>query len=252
MESMQKQAERFGTEFMFDIAESVDLSKRPFLIRTADEEVEADALIIASGASPRLLGLPAEKTLMGRGVSVCATCDGFFFRDKPVIVVGGGDAALEEAMSLTRFASSVTIVHRRDQFTRASKIMIDRAKNTAKLSFVFDSIVEQIHGEKEGTVNGVTLKNLKSGALQKLAVDGVFVAIGHIPNTDLFKGKLDMNELGYLLVNGVKTNVPGVFAAGDVHDSRYRQAIVAAGNGCVAALEAQWFLEHQAQSALLQ
>ena len=148
MDSMQKQAERFGTEFMFDIAESVDLSKRPFLIRTADDEVEADALIIASGASPRLLGLPVEKTLMGRGVSVCATCDGFFFRDKPVIVVGGGDAALEEAISLTRFASSVTIVHRRDQFTRASKIMIDRAKNTAKLSFVFDLIVEQIRWRK--------------------------------------------------------------------------------------------------------
>jgi thioredoxin reductase (NADPH) len=242
MDAMQKQAAGFETEFLYETAESVDLSKRPFVIKAGADLIETDALIIASGASSKLLGLPAEKALMGKGVSVCATCDGFFFKGKKVFVVGGGDAALEEAITLTRFASSVTVIHRRDQF-RASKIMIDRAKATPKLDFILDSVVEDIPYSEKGTVTAIKIKNIKTGTVQELAADGIFIAIGHVPNTQLFKSQLNVNELGYLVTDGVKTNIDGVFAAGDVHDWRYRQAVVAAGDGCIAALEAQWFLE---------
>ncbi len=191
---------------------------------------------------PSDLGLPCESKLLGHGVSVCATCDGFFFKDKIVFVIGGGDAALEEAITLTRFAKSVTVVHRRDQF-RASKIMIERARATPKLAFIFDSAVEEIVAGGTGMVTGLRIKNLKTETISEHATDGVFIAIGHSPNTSLFKGALAINDHGYLITNGVKTSVAGVFAAGDVKDERYRQAIVAAGDGCMAALEAQWFVE---------
>jgi len=239
---MQKQAERFGAEMLFDNAESVDLSCRPFKIKTGSAEIEADSLIITTGASPKYLGLPSEAKLLGHGVSVCATCDGFFFKDKTVFVVGGGDAALEEAITLTRFAKSVTVVHRRDQL-RGSKILVDRARATPKLGFILDSTVEDIVDGGTGTVTGIKLKNVKDGATSEHPTDGVFIAVGHKPNTDLFKGLLAMSDHGYLVATGVKTSVVGVFAAGDVKDERYRQAVVAAGDGCMAALEAQWFLE---------
>jgi len=242
MEEMHKQAERFGTEFIYDNAESVDLSKRPFVIRTSSEEIHTDTLLICTGASAPLLGLPSESKLMGHGVSACATCDGFFFKDKTVFVVGGGDTALEEAMFLTRFASSVTLVHRRDSF-RASKIMVDRAKENSKIQYVLDSVVEDILDVNKGEVTGIRLRNLKTDKVQDLPADGVFIAIGHKPNTELFQGQLDFNESGYIVTEGVKTKIPGVFAAGDVQDHLYRQAITAAGTGCMAALEAQWFLE---------
>jgi len=242
MEEMQKQAERFGAEMLFDNAESVDLSSRPFKIKTGSAEIEADSLIITTGASPKYLGLASESKLLGHGVSVCATCDGFFFKDKIVFVIGGGDAALEEAITLTRFAKSVTVVHRRDQL-RGSKILVDRAKATPKLGFIFDSTVEEIVDGGTGMVTGIKLKNVKDGVTSEHPADGVFIAVGHKPNTDLFNGKLAMGDHGYLIADGVKTSVVGVFAAGDVKDARYRQAVVAAGDGCMAALEAQWFVE---------
>lgn len=248
MDDMQAQALRFGAQFLTSDAVSCDLGRRPFIIQAADQTITADAIIIACGASPKLLGLPAEKKLMGRGVSVCATCDGFFYKGKKVFVVGGGDAALEEAITLTKFARSVTDIHRRDQF-RASKIMIDRARNTAGLDFIFDSVVEDILASEKGTVSGIKVRNLKTGVVQELPADGVFIAIGHNPNTTLFGGQLTVNERGYLDTNGVHTNIEGVFAAGDVHDEKYRQAVVAAGDGCQAALEAQWFLERQPSTA---
>lgn len=248
MEEMHKQAERFGTEFIYDNAESVDLSKRPFIIRTSSEEIHTDTLLICTGASAKLLGLPAESKLMGHGVSACATCDGFFFKDKVVFVVGGGDTALEEAMFLTRFASSVTLVHRRDGF-RASKIMVDRAKENPKINYILDSVVEDILDVNKGEVTGIRLKNIKTNEVQELPADGVFIAIGHKPNTELFQGHLELNEAGYLVTDGVKTKIPGVFAAGDVQDQLYRQAITAAGTGCMAALEAQWFLEAEEAKA---
>lgn len=244
MEQMHKQAERFGTQFIYDNAESVDLSKRPFTIKTSAEEVITDTLLICTGASAKLLGLEAESKLMGHGVSACATCDGFFFRDKEVYVVGGGDTALEEAMFLTRFASSVTVVHRREGF-RASPIMVDRAKRTPKVKFILDSVVEDIYDVAKGFVSGLKLKNIKTGMTQELPADGVFIAIGHKPNTELFQGQIDLTETGYIRTDGVKTSVHGVFAAGDVQDELYRQAITAAGTGCAAALEAQWLLESE-------
>ncbi len=244
MEEMHKQAERFGTEFIYDNAEMVDLSRRPFTIRTSSEEVQTDTLLICTGASAKLLGLPAESKLMGHGVSACATCDGFFFKEKVVFVVGGGDTALEEAMFLTRFASSVTIIHRRQQF-RASRIMVDRAQQNKKISYLLDCVLEDIHDMNKGEVTSITIRNQDTNEIKKLPADGVFIAIGHQPNTDLFKGQLDLNAAGYIITDGVKTKIPGVFAAGDVQDSQYRQAITAAGTGCMAALEAQWFLEHQ-------
>jgi len=244
MEEMHKQAERFGTQFIYDNAEAVDLSKAPFLVKTSSEEILTDTLLICTGATAKLLGLESENKLMGHGVSACATCDGFFFRDKVVFVVGGGDTAFEEAMFLTRFASSVTLIHRRDGF-RASKIMVDRARENKKIDYILDSVVDDITDVNAGEVKAIKVRNLKNGKTQELPADGVFIAIGHKPNTDLFKGQLDMDESGYLVTNGVKTKIPGVYAAGDVQDPLYRQAVTAAGTGCMAALEAQWFLEAQ-------
>ncbi|MFA6212292.1 MAG: thioredoxin-disulfide reductase [Candidatus Obscuribacterales bacterium] len=244
MEEMHKQAERFGTQFIYDNAESVDLSSRPFKIKTSSEEIITDVLIIGTGASAKLLGLESESKLMGHGVSACATCDGFFFRDKTVFVVGGGDTALEEATFLTRFASSVTVVHRRDSF-RASAIMADRARNNEKVHFILDSVVEDILDVKEGQVTAIRLRNIKTDEVQELPADGVFVAIGHKPNTELFQGQIELTETGYIKTDGVKTSIKGVYAAGDVQDELYRQAITAAGTGCMAALEAQWLLENE-------
>lgn len=247
MEEMHKQAERFGTQFIYDNAESVDLSKRPFTIKTSSEEIVTDVLIIGTGASAKLLGLESESKLMGHGVSACATCDGFFFRDKTVFVVGGGDTALEEATFLTRFASSVTVVHRRDTF-RASAIMADRAKNNEKVKFILDSVVEDILDVKEGQVTAIRLRNVKTNEVTELPADGVFIAIGHKPNTELFEGQIELTENGYIKTDGVKTSIKGVFAAGDVQDELYRQAITAAGTGCMAALEAQWLLENEEEA----
>lgn len=242
MEEMHKQAERFGTEFIYDNAESVDLSRRPFVIKTSSEEIHTDTLLVCTGASAKLLGLDSETKLMGHGVSACATCDGFFFKDKVVFVVGGGDTAFEEATFLTRFASSVTLIHRRDSF-RASKIMVDRAKENPKINYILDSVIDEILDVSKGEVTGIRISNLKTKKTEVLPADGVFIAIGHQPNTELFKGQLDLTEAGYVITEGVKTKIPGVFAAGDVQDALYRQAITAAGTGCMAALEAQWFLE---------
>lgn len=248
MEEMHKQAERFGTQFIYDNAESVDLSSRPFKIKTSSDEIITDVLIIGTGASAKLLGLESESKLMGHGVSACATCDGFFFRDKTVFVIGGGDTALEEATFLTRFASSVTVVHRRDSF-RASAIMADRARNNEKVHFILDSVVEDILDVKEGQVTAIRLRNIKTNEVQELPADGVFVAIGHKPNTELFQGQIDLTETGYIKTDGVKTSIKGVYAAGDVQDELYRQAITAAGTGCMAALEAQWLLENEEAEA---
>lgn len=242
MEEMHKQAERFGTQFIYDNAESVDLSQRPFVIKTSGEEVHTDTLIIGTGAQAKWLGLDSEKALMGKGVSACATCDGFFFRDKIVFMVGGGDTAMEEAVFLTRFATSVTLVHRRDTF-RASKVMVHRAKSNPKIKFMLNCTVDEILDVSKGEVTGIRIRDLKTDKVTEYPADGVFIAIGHHPNSDLFKGQLEMNENGYLITDGVKTSIPGVFAAGDVQDEVYKQAVTAAGTGCAAALEAQWYLE---------
>jgi thioredoxin reductase (NADPH) len=242
MEEMHKQAERFGTQFIYDNAESVDLSKRPFVVRTSAEEIHTDTLLICTGANAKLLGLESETKLMGHGVSACATCDGFFFRDKRVFVVGGGDTAMEEAMFLTRFATKVTLIHRRDSF-RASHIMVDRAKRNPKIDFMLDTVVEDIFDVSKKEVTGIRVRNIKTGHTEDLPADGIFIAIGHQPNSSLFVGQLDLTENGYIVTDGVKTKIPGVFAAGDVQDEVYKQAITAAGTGCAAALEAQWFLE---------
>lgn len=243
MKEMRAQAERFGTEFLTGDVSAVDLSQRPFrLTIDGEQSVEAGALILATGASSIRLGLPNEQRLTGYGVSTCATCDGYFFRGQDLVVVGGGDSAVEEATFLTKFARSVTLVHRRDKL-RASKIMQDRAMNNEKISFAWNSVVEDILGKE--LVTGVRLKNLVTGASTDLPCAGVFVAIGHRPNTDLVKGQLEMDQHGYLLTSrGTATNVPGVFAAGDVQDATYRQAITAAGSGCMAAIDAERFLEH--------
>lgn len=250
MDSMRKQAERFGAKCVLSSITSVDLSKRPFKITAGDTVAEADSFIIASGASAKMLGLESEKLLLGHGVSTCATCDGFFFKDKELIVVGGGDSAVEEAIFLTKFASRVSIVHRRDQL-RASKILQDRALKNPKVDFIWNSEVEEILGDKEGGVRGVRLRNTKTGEVSERAVQGVFIAIGHNPNTKLFKGILEMDSLGYIITkNGsTETSVLGVFAAGDVRDSKYRQAITAAGSGCMAAIDAERFLEEHAGHA---
>jgi thioredoxin reductase (NADPH) len=246
IENMRKQALRFGAEFRAGTVTEVDLRERPFKIVAGKEVHETRALIVAAGASARLLGLKGEKELIGRGVSTCATCDGYFFRTKPIAVVGGGDSAMEEATFLSRHASKVYLVHRRDEF-RASKIMIDRAKANPKVEFVTPYTVEEILAP-DGLVTGVRLNNEKTGEKKQLALDGVFVAIGHDPNTIIFRGKLDMDENGYLVANhGTLTKVPGVFIAGDVQDHRYRQAVTAAGSGCMAALDAEKFLEEHKQ-----
>ena len=242
IENMRKQALRFGAEFKAGTVTEVDVSHRPFKVVAGEDVYETRALIVAAGASARLLGLKGERELIGRGVSTCATCDGYFFRTKPIAVVGGGDTAMEEASFLTRHASKVYVIHRRDEF-RASKIMIDRAKANPKVEFLTPYVVDEILAP-EALVNGVRLHNVKTGDKQQVAVDGVFVAIGHDPNSIVFRGKLDMDENGYLIArNGSLTNVPGVFIAGDVQDHRYRQAVTAAGSGCMAALDAEKFLE---------
>jgi thioredoxin reductase (NADPH) len=247
MHEFRKQAIRFGTEIVFGDVTSVDLNKRPFLVVAGKESSTCDALIIATGATAKLLGLESESKLMGHGVSACATCDGFFFKDKDLVVVGGGDTAMEEAIFLTKFANKIDVVHRRDTL-RASKIMQDRAVKNPKISFIWDSVVEDIYGDpKAGGVTGVRLKNLKTGKSDDFKADGLFVAIGHEPNTKLFVGQLDLDPAGYILTHdGTKTNVPGVFACGDVQDHVYRQAVTAAGTGCMAAIDSERFLESHA------
>jgi len=245
VELMKKQAQRFGAEYVLESATAADLSKRPFTLKTAKNTYQAEALIIASGASAKLIGLESERKLIGHGVSTCATCDGFFFRGKPVIVVGGGDTAMEEALFLTKFATKVSVVHRRNEL-RASKIMAERARANDKIEFVWDTVVTDILDPAKNTVEAVKLKNVKNGKEETRQVDGVFVAIGHQPNTEIFKGQLEMNPTGYLIVkNGSETSVEGVFAAGDVHDHVYRQAVTAAGAGCRAAMDAERWLESQ-------
>ncbi len=244
MEHFKAQAQRFGTQVINDYVEEVDFSQRPFIVKTETETHTAEVVIIATGATARLLGLPAETELMGRGVSACATCDGFFFRDKEVLVVGGGDTALEEANFLTRFCKKVSIVHRRDQL-RGSKVMQDRAMANEKIDFIWNSTLEDILGTTETGVTGVKLKNTQTGDITEQATDGVFIAIGHKPNTELFTGKLDLLDNGYLKVapGTVSTSIEGVFACGDVMDHHYRQAITAAGTGCMAAIDAERYLE---------
>ena len=243
MEEMEKQAARFGAEILAVHVTDVDLSSRPFAIRAGDQTWAAKSLIAATGATARWLGVPGEDALRGRGVSACATCDGFFFRDRDLIVVGGGDTAMEEAIFLTKFASKVTIVHRRHEF-RASKVMQERALSNAKIDVVWDSVVEAVEGE--GAVTGVTIRHVLTGDVTRRPTDGVFVAIGHDPNTTLFRGQLDIDDDGYIKVAEPRTltSVPGVFAAGDVTDRIYRQAVTAAGLGCKAAIDAERFLEH--------
>jgi thioredoxin reductase (NADPH) len=244
MAAMREQAQRFGAVIHRGNVTSVDLSRAEFQVTTDDETFAGRSLIIATGASARLLGLPSERALMGHGVSTCATCDGFFFRGKPIAVVGGGDSAMEEAIFLTRFASHVTVVHRRNAL-RASKIMQDKAFANPKISFEWDSEVEGVSNPDEGVVSSVQLRNLRTGERKDLPVEGLFVAIGHVPNTGLFKGQLDMDENGYLITReGTRTNIAGVFACGDVQDHVYRQAVTAAGSGCMAAIDAERFLEH--------
>ncbi len=239
-ELMQQQAERFGARFEIDEVTGVQLQKRPFKVKTHGGEFEARALILATGASPRKLGVPGEKEFIGRGVSYCATCDGFFFRGKKVIVVGGGDSALQEGMFLTKFAAQVQIVHRRDQL-RAQPIIQERARANEKIRFIWDTVVTKIQGD--GAVQAVQLRHLRTGEERTQPVDGVFVYIGHIPNTALFKGQLELDHEGYLVVNSrLHTNIPGVYAAGEVHDKVFRQAVVSAGYGCMAAMEAEKFL----------
>ena len=242
--SMRKQAERFGAGFRGGSATAADLSRRPFRITIDGTVEECQTLIIATGASARLLGLESERKLMGHGVSTCATCDGFFFQDQEILVVGGGDSAMEEAIFLTKFAKRVTVVHRRDKL-RASKIMQDKAFKNPKIDFTWDSIPDEILDVNQGKVTGVRIKNLKTSALTERPVDGVFIAIGHTPNTQIFRGLLEMDEVGYIKTyEGTRTSAPGVYAAGDVQDRVYRQAITAAGSGCMAAIDAERFLEH--------
>lgn len=243
VENIKKQAENFGAEYVHGDVTDTDLSRRPFRINVEGEWIETRTLIVASGASARWLGLESEQKLIGRGVSSCATCDGFFYRSKKIMVVGGGDSAMEEANFLTRFGSEVSLVHRRDQF-RASKIMLDRARHNPKIKFFLNTVVEDIHDVTQQLVTGVRLRNLVTGAVWEQEVDGFFVAIGHIPNTAVFKGQIDTDADGYIISKGgAKTNIPGVFHAGDVQDRVYRQAITASGAGCMAAMEAERFLE---------
>ena len=244
MEDMRAQAVKFGSETRFESATKVDFSQRPFIVEGEGNVYTADAVIISTGASARLLGLESESRYMGKGVSACATCDGFFYKDKEIIVVGGGDSALEEATFLTKFASKVTVVHRRDEF-RASKYMVEKARENPKIEFAFNKVVDEITGGD--FVTGVRLKDTKNGELKEMKIDGVFMAIGHTPNTALFKGQIDLDENGYIstIPGTSKTNIEGVFACGDVQDKRYRQAVTSAGSGCMAALDAQRYLDEQ-------
>lgn len=243
IEMMQKQAGEFGTDFMEGNVTRVDLSHRPFTLEVDGKQIQTRTLIIASGASAKMLGLESERKLLGHGVSTCATCDGYFYREKPVVVVGGGDTAAEEALFLTRYASEVVLIHRRDQL-RASKIMQDRILKHDKIKPVWNAVVAEVLDVQQGHVTGVKLKDTVSGEESVKPTHGVFIGIGHTPNTAIFRGQLEMDELGYLKTKGgAKTNVPGVFAAGDVQDSVYRQAVTAAGSGCMAAIDAERFLE---------
>ena len=249
-ELFQKQAERFGAKVEFETAMSVDLSARPFRVASYDREFLAETLIISTGASPNHLNVPGEKELTGRGVSYCATCDGWFFKDKKVVVVGGGDSAIEEALFLTRFATSIYIVHRRSEL-RAGAILQKRAFENPKIHFIWDSVVEQISGSEK--VEGVQLKNVKTGQVSSFETDGVFIFIGHTPNTQMFKGQLDMDQNGYIVVNmNMETSVPGVFAAGEVMDSHFRQVVTSAGMGAAAAIQATKYLENQEESQTTQ
>jgi thioredoxin reductase (NADPH) len=249
MEKFREQAARFGTEILDQMVDKVDFSQRPFRVWSNDVEYLAKTVIVATGASAMLLGLPSEHEFMGFGVSACATCDGFFFKGKRVIVVGGGDTAMEEANYLTRFCAEVTVVHRRDQL-RASKIMAERARDNEKIKFVWNSEVAEVIGEKHKRVTAVKLRDTKTGEITEMPIDGVFVAIGHKPNTGFLGGQLETDEKGYLKVRpgSTYTNVEGVFAAGDVHDAVYRQAVTAAGTGCMAAIDAERWLEAQAHA----
>jgi thioredoxin reductase (NADPH) len=252
MQDLRRQAERFGTEYLTDDVTKVDFSERPFRVWVGEDEYRAEAVVVATGANARQLGLESEKKLQGRGVSYCAVCDAAFFKEREIVVVGGGDSAMEEATFLAKFASKVTVIHRRDSF-RASPIMVDRAHSNEKIEFVLDSVVEAVVGDD--TVTGVRVRNIKTDELTEIPADGFFVAIGHDPTTALFRGQLDMDEAGYIETKGksTETNVVGVFAAGDVQDHVYRQAVTAAGSGCMAALDAERFLaarEGRAEAAL--
>ena len=245
MAAMREQAQRFGAIMHRGNVTAADLSQRPFRVTTDEQTFLGRTVIVATGASAKLLGLPSERALMGHGVSTCATCDGFFFRGKPIAVVGGGDSAMEEAIFLTRFASHVTVIHRRKTL-RASKIMQDKAFANPKISFEWETEVEDVSDPSEGVLSKIRLRNLVTGTRKDLAVEGLFVAIGHIPNTSLFKGQLEMDENDYLLTHdGTRTNIAGVFACGDVQDHSYRQAVTAAGSGCMAAIDAERFLEKE-------
>jgi thioredoxin reductase (NADPH) len=245
IDNMRKQAERFGAEFRMGHVTAADLNTRPFTLHLGKEVIKTRTIIISSGASARWLGLPNEQALIGHGVSSCATCDGFFFRDKEITVIGGGDSAMEEALFLTRFATKVTIIHRRDIF-RASKIMLDRARNHPKIEFLANTVVEDVYDVTKKEVTCLKLHDLKSGRMWDFPTSAMFLGIGHIPNAAAFKGQLEMDDDGYLKVRDyVHTGVPGVFASGDVADRRYRQAITASGTGCMAAIEVERFLEEQ-------
>jgi thioredoxin reductase (NADPH) len=245
MEDMRKQAQRFGTEIVSSHVDRVDFSTHPFRIFYGDKEIQAKTAIISTGSSAKMIGIESEARLIGHGVSTCATCDGFFFRGKKIAVVGGGDSAMEEAIFLTKFATAVHVIHRRDTL-RASKIMQDRAMANPKIEFVWDTVVEEVSGTKETGVTGINLKNLKTGQVSTLGLDGLFVAIGHNPNTGILEGQIELDAKGYVKTqtNSTRTNVAGVFACGDVQDSVFRQAVTAAGTGCMAAIEAERWLAH--------
>jgi thioredoxin reductase (NADPH) len=244
MDLFREQAQRFGAETVFKDVTQVDFSNKPFRVWVGDEQYSSDSIIIATGASAKMLGIESEKKLFGYGISACATCDGFFYKDKKVLVVGGGDSALEEALFLTKFASEVWIVHRRDEF-RGSKIMRDRVLTHPKIHVHWNSIIDEFLGSTESGLTGVTLKDTKTGASREDSCDGVFIAIGHIPNTNLFDGKIDLDDNKYIMTkpNSTATNIPGVFACGDVQDHKYRQAVTAAGTGCAATIDAEHYLE---------
>ena len=243
MDKFRKQAQRFGAECLFQTVEKVDISKKPFSVWANGQKYQSDSIIISTGASAKLLGLDSEKELMGNGVSACATCDGFFYKDKKVVVVGGGDSAMEEATFLTKFASEVIIIHRRDEF-RASKIMVERAIKNPKISIKYNTIVKNIIGTKDSGVQSIELEDVKSKTTSVFNCDGVFMAIGHVPNTKIFNSSLQLDENGYIITmpDSTHTNIEGVFACGDVQDSIYKQAVTAAGSGCMAALDAEKFL----------